>query len=374
MELGHETPHLLVAGATGTGKSRSAVFSPLLQLLEINPPARLGLWLLDSVKREVTRMFGDAPHIRHAVVAEDADAVVVTIERFAAEMDARYRELRGREFDPATGQSQLCIVEEFGDLVLLLDKADLERFVRAVTRIGQLGRAAGFHLVLVTQKASAVVVSPRVKSNLGLRVCGYFPNVADYGIVLDEHRRLLPNVKGRLAVGTSSGIVVCQGLYADNETIHRRIRALRGTRTSTPHSTERAWPTQADIDRLDDTTLLRLLYAWRAADNGDLTVTVRGLAEHVRTLGLTPGRIERLTEALARLEAAGVLDRTSSHVRVRGRGAHPAAGGEGRGRRRRLACPRAVSRLCPGCRFPSCAAGGTQPDTRHSDICARRCV
>ena len=313
-ELGHETPHFLVAGGTGSGKSRSAVFSPLLQLLELNSPDRLGLWLLDSVKRELTSLFGDAPHVRHAVVAEDAETVVATIERFAAEMDARYRELRGREFDPATGQTQICIVEEFGDLVLLLDKADLERFVRAVTRIGQLGRAAGFHLVLITQKASAVVLSPRIKSNLGLRASGYFPNVADYGIVLDEHRRLLPNVKGRLAVSTGSGIVVCQGLYADNETIHRRVRGLRGNRPSTSEPIERQWPTQADIDRLDDETLLRLLYAWRADGNGELTVTVRGLAEHVRSLGLTPGRIERLTEALARLEAAGVLDRTSSHV------------------------------------------------------------
>lgn len=313
LELGHETPHLLVAGGTGSGKSRSAVFSPLLQLLE-GSPDHLGVWLLDSVKRELVSLFGDAPHVRHAVVAEDADAVVETIERFAAEMDARYRELRGMEFDPATGQSQLCVVEEFGDIVLLLDKADLERFVRAVTRIGQLGRAAGFHLVLVTQKASAEVLPPRLKSNFKGRVCGFFPNVADYGIVFDEHRRLLPNVKGRLAVTTGSGLVVCQGLYADNETIHRRVRAMRGPRTSTPRPAVAAWPSQADIDRLDDATLLRLLYAWRAADDGELTVTVRGLVEYIRSLGLTPGRVERLTEALARLEGVGVLDRTSSHV------------------------------------------------------------
>jgi hypothetical protein len=309
VELGHETPHLLIAGGTGSGKSRSAVFSPLLQLLELNPPDRLGLWILDSVKRELTSLFGDAPHIRHAVIAEDADAVVATIERFAAEMDARYRELAGRDFDPAKGQSQLLIIEEWADLVLLLEKSDLERVVKSLARIGQIGRAGGHHLAVITQRASADVIR---KSNFKGRISGYFPSASDYGIVFDHHRRLLPNIKGRLAWSAGGEIVVCQGLYADNDTIRRRIAGLSGRRPASPPKTREHWPTQAVIDRLDDSTLVRLLYEWDALDGPDLTITVRGLADRIRALGLTPGRTERLTDGLSRLEVAGLLGRASN--------------------------------------------------------------
>ena len=319
VELGTETPHLLVAGGTGSGKSR-AVFSALTQLVSVNAPDRLGLWLLDSVKRELTNLFGDAPHVERRVIAEDAADVVVTLTAFTTAMDARYRELGGREFDPSRGRSHLLVIEEWADLRDLLDRTELDEVVRLVNRIGQIGRGAGFHLVLVTQKASAEVIPPRLKSNFKGRIAGYFAQASDFAILFDQHKRLLPNVKGRLAVSLGGDeIRIVQAVYADNETIRRRIKALGGRsgpleRPSDPvpalpdEFTPRL-PTVREVELMSPLTLARILFAWQAEEQVPIVVSVRTVAERLRSLGHTPGRTERLMAVLADLEAITLLER-----------------------------------------------------------------
>jgi DNA segregation ATPase FtsK/SpoIIIE-like protein len=315
LELGAETPHLLVAGATGSGKSRSAVFSPLAQLLRLNDPSRLRVWLLDSVKRELTSLFADAPHVERSVTAEDGDDVVATLERFTAAMDARYRELAGREFDPARAAAHLLVVEEWADLRDLLDRDQLERVIRACSRVSQLGRAGGWHLALVTQKASAEVIPPRLKTNFKGRVAGYLPQASDYGILFDQHRQLLPNVKGRLAVSTDGHAVrVVQGLYIDNAAIRELVAGLRRPHAEPadvppPDAPEPRAPTARDIETLDLLTLARLIYRWQADLDEPLVVSVRSMIDRVRSLGYTPGRVERYTAGLSDLEARGILGR-----------------------------------------------------------------
>jgi S-DNA-T family DNA segregation ATPase FtsK/SpoIIIE len=319
VELGTETPHLLVAGGTGSGKSR-AVFAALVQLLVASPPERLGLWLLDSVKRELTSLFGDSPHLERQVVAEDGAAVVATLAAFTDAMDARYRDLAGREFDPSRGRSHLLVIEEWADLRDLLERAELEEVVRSVNRVGQIGRGAGFHLVLVTQKASAEVIPPRLKTNFKGRVAGYFAQASDYAILFDQHRRLLPNVKGRLAVSLGGDdVVIVQGLFADNDTIRRRVRGLAAARTAIapapqvpepPDELMPRRPSPGEIELLGALTVARVLFRWEAAAGSPIVVSVRSVAEHLRGLDLSPGRTERLTAVLAELEAYGVLERT----------------------------------------------------------------
>jgi hypothetical protein len=321
MALSTETPHLLVAGSTGSGKSRSAVFSPLAQLLRTHEPARLRLWLLDSVKREVTSLFGDAPHVERSVIAEDGDQVVAMLEAFTASMDARYRVLAGREFDPHREAAHLIILEEFADQRDLLDRDQLERVIRAMNRIGQIGRAAGHHAILVTQKASAEVIPPRLKTNFKGRIGGFLPQASDYGILFDQHRRLLPNVKGRLAVASGDGMIrIVQGLYVDNDAIRRLIDDLQAKVAPRPapiyvapaiiEPVEPRAPTAREVEGLDLLTLARVIYRWQAeAGSADLVVSVRPLVERVRALGHTPGRLERYTAGLGELEGLGVLAR-----------------------------------------------------------------
>jgi hypothetical protein len=320
IELGTQTPHLLVAGSTGSGKSRSAVFSPLAQLMRTHEPATLRVWLLDSVKRELSSLFGDSPFVERRVVAEDGDDVVALLEAFTASMDARYREQAGREFDPKKNSAQLLVVEEWADLQDLLDKDQLERVIRAMNRVGQLGRAAGHHAILVTQKASAEVIPPRLKTNFKGRVAGYL-EARDNGIVFDVQRRLLPNVKGRLAVSLGgSEIHIVQGLYIDNDTIRALVEGLKAGAPAPPapmpppvvaEPVEPRAPIAREVESLDLLTLARLIYRWQAELDESLVVSVRSVVDRVRSLGHTPGRVERYTAGLAELERLGILARTS---------------------------------------------------------------
>ncbi|MGK2849380.1 MAG: FtsK/SpoIIIE domain-containing protein [Candidatus Limnocylindrales bacterium] len=320
MELGTQTPHLLVAGSTGSGKSRSAVFSPLAQLMRTHEPTRLRMWLLDSVKRELSSLFGDSPFVERRVVAEDGDDVVALLEAFTASMDARYRDQAGREFDLKRDAAQLLVVEEWADLRDLLDKDQLERVIRAMNRVGELGRAAGHHAILVTQKASAEVIPPRLKTNFKGRVAGYL-EARDNGIVFDVQRRLLPNVKGRLAVSLGGNeIHIVQGLYIDNPTIRGLVEGQKAGAPSAPilvpvpvlaQPTEPRAPTAREVETLDLRTLARLIYRWQAELDDPLVVSVRTIVDRVRSLGHTPGRVERYTVGLGELERLGILGRTS---------------------------------------------------------------
>jgi hypothetical protein len=326
LELGTETPHALIAGATGSGKSRSAVFSPLAQLMQFHPPHRLRISLLDSVKRELTALFGQAGHIERAVIADDGDKVVATIEAYVAEMDQRYRQLEGRERDPRALPDHLLVVEEWSDLRDLLDKDQLERVVRACNRIGQLGRSAGFYLMLVTQKASAEVIPPRLKTNFKLRIAGFLPSASDYGILFDQHRRLLPNIKGRLAIWAGDAEVrVVQGLFIGNDAIATIVEGTKGRipphiepflRQPPPEEDDELIPrrpTPGEIEALEPITVARILYRWQSEERTPVVASVRGTIDRVLWLGYrTAGRVERYTDVLADLERAGILRRTSS--------------------------------------------------------------
>ena len=320
MEFGTQTPHVLVAGSTGSGKSRSALFSPIAQLMRTHEPTRLRIWMLDSVKRELSSLFGNSPFVERSVIAEDGDDVVTLLEAFTASMDARYREQAGREFDIKKDAAHLLVIEEWADLRDLLDKDQLERVIRVVNRVGQLGRAAGHHAVLVTQKASAEVIPPRLKTNFKARAAGYLES-RDNGIVFDVHRRLLPNVKGRLAVSLGGGeIHIVQGLYIDNATIRALVEGLKAGAPTSPipmlppilaDPVEPRASTSHEVESLDLRTLARLIYRWQAEFDEPLVVSVRALVERVRSLGYTPGRVERYTSGLAELERLRILARAS---------------------------------------------------------------
>jgi hypothetical protein len=318
MELGNATAHLLIAGGTGSGKTRSGLFSPLLQLLAFHSPAAIRIWLLDSVKREMSSVFQRAPHVERCVVAEDGSDVVASLEAFVAEMDSRYRHLGGRERSPHDGPAHLLVIEEWADLRDLLDKQQLETVIRCVNRVGQIGRSAGFHLLLVTQKASAEVIPPRLKTNFKGRVAGFFAQASDYGILFDVHRRLLPNVPGRMVVSDGVSLTVAQGLFIGNDQMRAVLDALvrrwpaHGPTNQIATESSRL-PTQREIDELSLLTLARLVYDIEADGPEAPVVSVRGVIEYIRGLGLVPGRAERFTAGLARLEAAGVLERTGDH-------------------------------------------------------------
>jgi len=330
-----ETAHFLIAGTNNSGKSRSGLFSPLAQLLVSNTPAQLRLWLIDSVKREVTKIFADAPHIERAKVAEDGEAVLGVVRAFVEAMGVRFRDLGGREWTPSLGPWNLLVIEEWADLNDLLDREQREEFIRLINRVGQIGRAGAFNVIILTQKAHAATLDPRLKTNLAGRISGYFANSQDYGIVLDTQKVSLPRVKGRLAVKSEEGITICQGLFGDNDTIRRLISAPRPQeqarrdspppRPAQPDFTSRgptrpepqsARPTidpdavtQSALSAVPQRASTRLIWEKKETDHEWPPITrdlVRALA---RARGLTAPGDAQLGKVLDDLEAAGVLIR-----------------------------------------------------------------
>ncbi|MGY4772903.1 FtsK/SpoIIIE domain-containing protein (plasmid) [Kribbella sp. CWNU-51] len=188
-------PHLLVAGATGSGKS---VFlrGMLLELLRARTPEQLQVLIVDP-KRLDFAAFARAPHVRgNAIIFDPNEALDLLAATLEAEITLRqpiledagvssaaeYYEMGGRLED----LPQLVIlVDEFADLVLA--GSDRRAFSELIQRYAQLTRAYGIFLVLATQRPSVDVVSGSIKANLSARIAFSLPSGTDSRTVLDRN-------------------------------------------------------------------------------------------------------------------------------------------------------------------------------------------
>ncbi|MFP4391979.1 MAG: DNA translocase FtsK 4TM domain-containing protein [Desulfohalobiaceae bacterium] len=193
-------PHLLVAGATGTGKS-VGLNSILISLLFKSSPQELKLLLIDP-KRIEMGSYADLPHLVHPVVTE-MDLAKVALEWAVKEMDRRYeamselgvRNLEGynqkyQELllkDPETVEGLqylpylVIVIDELADLMLTAGK----EAEASIVRLAQLARAAGIHLILATQRPSVDVVTGLIKANFPARIAFQVSSKHDSRTILD---------------------------------------------------------------------------------------------------------------------------------------------------------------------------------------------
>lgn len=182
-------PHLLVAGATGTGKT---VFlnSFILSLLYKNGPDRMRLILIDP-KRVEFSVFGHLPHLLCDVVS-DAEETVGVLSWLVEEMERRFRVISkngsrdvGSYNKKVRGSSKVpyivVIIDELADLMVARGK-ELEG---KIVRIAQMARAVGIHLVLATQRPSVEVITGLIKANITNRISFQLPTQIDSRTVLD---------------------------------------------------------------------------------------------------------------------------------------------------------------------------------------------
>ena len=181
-------PHVLIAGATGSGKS-VGINSFLCSLLFRCSPEELRLILVDPKRVELT-MYQDIPHLLTPVIVE-ANKVVSALKWACAEMDRRYQVLAEhgvRNIDSFNEQNSgekmpkiVIVVDEFADIMMFAPN-DVEE---TVTRLAQMARAVGIHLVLATQRPSVNVITGLIKANIPTRIAFNVASIMDSRVVLD---------------------------------------------------------------------------------------------------------------------------------------------------------------------------------------------
>jgi len=195
-------PHLLIAGATGSGKS-VCINTIIMSFLFRATPEDLRLILIDPKRVELTG-YNDLPHLLGSVVT-DSESALENLYWAVKEMERRYELLHDAGMrdinaynEKAIQENELeklpyivIIIDEFADLILTSGK-DIEL---PITRLAQMARAVGIHLILATQRPSIKVITGIIKANFSARIAFQVSSKVDSRVILDQigAERLLGN-------------------------------------------------------------------------------------------------------------------------------------------------------------------------------------
>jgi len=231
-------PHLLIAGTTGSGKS-VCVNSIIACLLLQNTPDDLKLMMIDPKRVELTNYNG-IPHLMAPVVV-DLERVVASLQWMTREMDERYRKFaKGgvrniADYNArvaANGEKKMpyivVIIDELADLMMLAP----DETERIITRLAQLARATGIHLIIATQRPSVDVVTGLIKANFPARVAFAVASSVDSRVILDQPgaERLLGRGDMLLQSPDASVPLRMQGVFVSDKEIHNIVRHWKGAR------------------------------------------------------------------------------------------------------------------------------------------------
>lgn len=213
-----KTPHLLVAGSTGSGKS-VCMNAIIMSLLMHNTPNELKLILIDP-KRVEFSAYADIPHLACPVITEVGKAGMA-LSRLVEFMNDRYKILQNvnaknievyNKLMERQGKDKMeyyvCIVDELADLFMNVKSAE-----NSIKEITQLSRAVGIHMIVATQRPSVDIITGTIKNNIPSRIAFAVTTGADSRTILDSvgaenllgRGDMLVNIAGKLSMTRGQG-------------------------------------------------------------------------------------------------------------------------------------------------------------------------
>jgi S-DNA-T family DNA segregation ATPase FtsK/SpoIIIE len=241
-------PHLLIAGATGAGKS-SLVNSFITSLLMRTTPDDVRLVLVDPKRVELSH-FAEVPHLLSPVIVHPKRATEA-LQWIVREMELRYevlatvgvRDIEGYEEGLRDGTLRMpvgredeyrhipyivVVIDELADLMMVAPRAVED----AICRIAQMARAVGIHLVVATQRPSVDVVTGLIKANIPSRVALMTSSQADSRVVLDQNgaEKLVGHGDMLFAPANASKPTRLQGAWVTEQEIHDITSFIRAQR------------------------------------------------------------------------------------------------------------------------------------------------
>jgi S-DNA-T family DNA segregation ATPase FtsK/SpoIIIE len=223
-------PHLLIAGATGSGKSvcMNAIISCILLHAS---PAEVRFVMIDPKRVELSA-FGPIPHLAFSNIVVDMDKVVGTLQAVIHEMESRYRKfasiavrnIDGYNRSPRANDKMpywIVIIDELADLMMA---APFE-VERQICRLAQLARATGIHLVVATQRPSVDVITGLIKANFPTRIAFAVSSQVDSRTILDMAgaEKLLGRGDMLYMAPDAAKPRRLQGVYVSDEEIERLV-------------------------------------------------------------------------------------------------------------------------------------------------------
>ncbi|MDQ2177222.1 DNA translocase FtsK [Marinifilum sp. D714] len=228
-------PHLLVAGATGQGKS-VGLNAIITSLLYKKHPSQLKFVLIDPKKVELSiystiekHFLAKLPEEEEPIIT-DINKVIATLNSLCIEMDSRYDLLKKaharnikeyntkfvkRKLNPENGHRYLpyivVIIDEFADLIMTAGK-EVEA---PIARIAQLARAIGIHMIIATQRPSTNIITGVIKANFPARIAFKVASMIDSRTILDSPGANQLIGRGDMLISTSSDLVRVQCAFVD---------------------------------------------------------------------------------------------------------------------------------------------------------------
>ncbi len=234
-------PHLLVAGATGQGKS-VGLNAILTSLLYKKHPAELKLVMVDPKKVELTlysklekHFLAKLPDADEAIIT-DTQKVVYTLKSLCMEMDSRYDLLKlaqvrnvkeynekfvNRKLNPNNGHRFLpyivLVIDEFADLIMTAGR-EIEE---PIARLAQMARAIGIHLIIATQRPTTNIITGLIKANFPARIAFRVISMVDSRTILDSPGANQLVGRGDMLVSTGNELTRVQCAFVDLPEVER---------------------------------------------------------------------------------------------------------------------------------------------------------